>query len=92
MNKSVHYHNKNKCIFPLEILKSVIIFHIVVCRKAGNGDSFEMRWVPAEDFTEIRIMPKMLLDHLPENVYKTLDTVINEQRTEIVDYDGIAVI
>lgn len=61
-------------------------------KKAGNGDSFEMRWVPAEDFTEIRIMPRMLLDHLPENVYKTLDTVINEQRTEIVDYDEIAII
>lgn len=60
-------------------------------RKAGNEDSFQMKWVSAEDFTEMRIMPRMLLDHLPENVYKTLDLVINEQCTEIVDYNEIVV-
>ena len=42
-----------------------------------------MRWAPAEDFTELKIEPMMLLDHLPENVYKTIDTVLSEQVQEI---------
>lgn len=42
-----------------------------------------MRWATPEDFKELRVMPRMLLDHLPENVLKTLDNVLNEQRTEI---------
>lgn len=53
-------------------------------RKAGRGGpTYEMRWAPAEDFTELKIEPRMLLDHLPENVYKTIDTVLNEQVQEI---------
>lgn len=51
-----------------------------------------MRWVLPEDFTELRVMPRMLLDHLPENIYKTLDTVLNEQRTEIVEFTEITLI
>lgn len=42
-----------------------------------------MRWAQAEDFTELKIEPRMLLDHLPENVYETIDTVLNEQVQEI---------
>lgn len=53
-------------------------------RKAGRGGpTYEMRWAQAEDFTELKIEPRMLLDHLPENVYKTIDTVLNEQVKEI---------
>lgn len=53
-------------------------------RKAGTGGpSFEMRWAVAEDFMELKIMPRMLLDHLPENVYKTLDTILKEQKDNI---------
>lgn len=37
-----------------------------------------MRWATAEDFIELRVMPRMLLDHLPENVCKTLETVLEE--------------
>lgn len=39
-----------------------------------------MRWATAEDFMELKVMPRMLLDHLPENVYKTLDTLLKEQK------------
>jgi len=42
-----------------------------------------MRWASPEEFTELRVEPRMLLDHLPENVYKTLETVLAEQPTEI---------
>lgn len=48
-----------------------------------NGDDFEMRWATPEDFNEMRIMPRMLLDHLPENVMKTIDAVLECQQTEI---------
>lgn len=53
-------------------------------RKAGTGGpTFEMRWATAEDFMELKVMPRMLLDHLPENVYKTLDIILREQRNNI---------
>lgn len=41
-----------------------------------------MRWASAEDFTEFKIMPRMLLDHLPDNVIRTLSTVLEEQKSE----------
>ncbi|XP_060529277.1 diacylglycerol lipase-beta-like [Cylas formicarius] len=53
-------------------------------RKAGTGGpDFEMRWAKAEDFMELKVMPKMLLDHLPDNVYKTLDTILKEQSDNV---------
>ena len=39
-----------------------------------------MRWAMAEEFTQIEVMPRMLLDHLPENVSTVLDTILQEQR------------
>uniref|UniRef100_A0A8D9AJR1 sn-1-specific diacylglycerol lipase n=1 Tax=Cacopsylla melanoneura TaxID=428564 RepID=A0A8D9AJR1_9HEMI len=51
---------------------------------APASETFEMRWASCvNDFNELRIMPRMLLDHLPENVHKTVCTVLEEQRTEI---------
>lgn len=50
-------------------------------RKAGTGGpNYEMRWATSEDFMELKVMPRMLLDHLPENVYETLDHILKEQR------------
>lgn len=61
--------------------------------KVLNGDDFEMRWATPEDFNEMRIMPRMLLDHLPENVMKTIDAVLDCQQTEIgLDVAEITVI
>lgn len=42
-----------------------------------------MRWAPAEDFMELKVMPRMLLDHLPDNVYKVLDTILREQKDNV---------
>ena len=44
-----------------------------------------MRWAIAEDFREVKVMPRMLLDHLPENVYKALNTILYEQRNNVSD-------
>jgi sn1-specific diacylglycerol lipase len=56
----------------------------LIYRKAGTGGpSYEMRWATAEDFMELKVMPRMLLDHLPENVYKTLDIILREQRDDV---------
>ncbi|XP_065203555.1 diacylglycerol lipase-beta [Planococcus citri] len=61
--------------------------------KVLNGDDFEMRWATCEDFLEMRIMPRMLLDHLPENVFKTLNAIMECQQTEIgMDMPEITVI
>jgi sn1-specific diacylglycerol lipase len=38
-----------------------------------------MRWAVAEDFMQLAVMPRMILDHLPENVDKVLDTILQEQ-------------
>lgn len=54
------------------------------CRKSGSGGpGYEMRWAPAEDFMELKVMPRMLLDHLPDNVYKVLDTILREQKDNV---------
>lgn len=45
-----------------------------------------MRWLAPDSFEELRVMPRMLLDHLPENVHKVLSTVLDEQETEIEDH------
>ena len=39
-----------------------------------------MRWAAAEDFMQLAVMPRMILDHLPKNVDKVLDTILQEQQ------------
>lgn len=52
-------------------------------RKARTGGpTFEMRWCQAEEFQEFRVMPRMVLDHLPDNVFKCLTTVLEDQKTQ----------
>ncbi|KAH9643340.1 hypothetical protein HF086_008827 [Spodoptera exigua] len=41
--------------------------------------TYEMRWACPEDFMELQVMPRMLLDHLPENVHRTIRTVLEER-------------
>lgn len=51
-------------------------------RKSNTGGpTYEMRWATAEDFSELKVMPRMLLDHFPDNIYKTLTTVLEQQKT-----------
>ncbi|XP_066139540.1 diacylglycerol lipase-beta-like [Euwallacea fornicatus] len=66
------------------------ILHIVSRKKtkaekksSSSGPGYEMRWAIAEDFMELKVMPRMLLDHLPDNVYKVLDTILREQRDNV---------
>ena len=56
-------------------------FYASLCRKSGiRGSKFAMRWAVAEDFMQLAVMPRMLLDHLPENVDKVLDTILQQQQ------------
>ncbi|XP_039446380.1 diacylglycerol lipase-beta-like isoform X1 [Culex pipiens pallens] len=64
------------------------ILHIVRRKKTElekktntGGPTFEMRWATAEDFMELKVMPRMLLDHLPDNVFRTLTRILEEQKT-----------
>ncbi|XP_073943872.1 diacylglycerol lipase-beta-like isoform X3 [Choristoneura fumiferana] len=43
--------------------------------------TYELRWACPEDFMELQVMPRMLLDHLPENVHRTIQTVLEERHT-----------
>lgn len=65
------------------------ILHIVRRKKTElekksntGGPTYEMRWATAEDFTELKVMPRMLLDHLPDNIFKTISTVLEEQKAK----------
>ncbi|PSN51081.1 hypothetical protein C0J52_01501 [Blattella germanica] len=51
-----------------------------VDQKTNDKTRYAMRWAIAEEFTQIEVMPRMLLDHLPENVDMVLDTILQEQR------------
>lgn len=64
------------------------ILHIARRKRMGiekkvktHEQTYEMRWAIPEDFMELQVMPRMLLDHLPENVYKTIETVLKEKPT-----------
>jgi sn1-specific diacylglycerol lipase len=40
--------------------------------------SYEMRWATPEDFLEIKVMPRMMLDHFPPSVGKPITKVLKE--------------
>ncbi|KAH0561596.1 diacylglycerol lipase-beta-like isoform X2 [Cotesia glomerata] len=49
-------------------------------RKTNKKDrQYEMRWAQPEDFMELSVMPRMLLDHLPENLELALSTLLKQQ-------------
>ncbi|XP_071573834.1 diacylglycerol lipase-beta-like isoform X1 [Temnothorax nylanderi] len=65
------------------------ILHIARCKlEKTEGKSkkqlakerkYEMRWAQAEEFTKLTVMPRMLLDHLPENIERALATLLEQQ-------------
>lgn len=64
------------------------ILHIARRKRMGiekkvrtQEPTYEMRWACPEDFMELQVMPRMLLDHLPENVHRTIQTIIEERHT-----------
>lgn len=68
---------KNVNYFEMLIL---IIQNKFYRKTKTGGPTYEMRWATPDEFTEFRIMPRMLLDHLPDNILKTLSTVIEENK------------
>ncbi|XP_063983800.1 diacylglycerol lipase-beta-like [Diachasmimorpha longicaudata] len=59
------------------------ILHMAKCKlddKEKRGErKFEMRWAQPEEFMELSVMPRMLLDHLPENLEIALRSLIKQQ-------------
>ncbi|XP_043272623.1 diacylglycerol lipase-beta-like isoform X2 [Venturia canescens] len=64
------------------------ILHLARCKPSQPDKSkkvskkerqYEMRWAEAEDFMELSVMPRMLLDHLPENLEFALATLLRQQ-------------
>ncbi|KAG5678518.1 hypothetical protein PVAND_008185 [Polypedilum vanderplanki] len=49
-------------------------------KKSTQTSIFEMRWAQPEDFTELKIMPRMMLDHFPQNIMKVLTRILNERK------------
>ncbi|XP_008558355.1 diacylglycerol lipase-beta [Microplitis demolitor] len=49
-------------------------------KKSKKDQQYEMRWAQAEDFMELSVMPRMLLDHLPENLEIALGTLLKQQQ------------
>ncbi|KAJ2952676.1 hypothetical protein O0L34_g7015 [Tuta absoluta] len=71
---------------PARLFTAGRILHIVRRKRMGiekkvrtQEPTYEMRWACAEDFMELQVMPRMLLDHLPENVHHTIETVLEEK-------------
>uniref|UniRef100_A0ABD2WME4 Uncharacterized protein n=1 Tax=Trichogramma kaykai TaxID=54128 RepID=A0ABD2WME4_9HYME len=70
------------------------ILHIARCKpnvkekksKQKNKDKkFEMRWAQPEEFMELTVMPRMLLDHLPENLEEALSILVEQQDSLPID-------
>ncbi|XP_065334856.1 diacylglycerol lipase-beta-like isoform X2 [Cloeon dipterum] len=64
------------------------ILHITRCKSAGpNGTDrrrhHELRWASKEHFTQLRVMPRMILDHLPENILAALDDLLDEHEQRV---------
>lgn len=48
-----------------------------------------MRWASADEFTEFKIMPRMMLDHMPDNILKSITTILDEQKTMLETIENI---
>ena len=65
------------------------ILHIIKCkpekvegkRKKQKADEkrYEMRWAQPEEFPELIVMPRMVLDHLPKCIEKALTALVEQQ-------------
>lgn len=63
-------------------------FFLFTCsKKKKNEKKYEMRWAQPEEFTKLIVMPRMLLDHLPENLEKALATLIEQQKDLPIYFD-----
>ncbi|XP_014208367.1 sn1-specific diacylglycerol lipase beta-like [Copidosoma floridanum] len=68
------------------------ILHIAKCKpaskekkkKKNKEKQFEMRWALPEEFMELSVMPRMLLDHLPENLEEALAILLKQQEESTI--------
>ncbi|KOX67397.1 Sn1-specific diacylglycerol lipase alpha [Melipona quadrifasciata] len=76
-------------VMRLSNLRTSLLRVLHACRlpKKQNKEEkkFEMRWAQPEEFTELLVMPRMLLDHLPENIDEAITTLL-EQQKELPQY------
>ncbi|XP_060810723.1 diacylglycerol lipase-beta [Amyelois transitella] len=60
------------------------ILHIAKNKSTGKSSKSEpkymMAWTSPEEFRDIVIMPRMLMDHMPENVHHAIKTILEENR------------
>ncbi|CAK9804113.1 Diacylglycerol lipase-beta [Anthophora quadrimaculata] len=73
------------------------ILHIIKCKpERSEGKSkkqkvkekkYEMRWAQPEEFTDLVVVPRMLLDHLPENIEEALSTLLEQQNKLPYQFD-----
>ncbi|XP_052757543.1 diacylglycerol lipase-beta-like isoform X2 [Galleria mellonella] len=62
-------------------------------RKSGKQEpKYSIKWAIPDDFNVVQVMPRMLLDHLPENVYDAVKSVVSESRTSASRSVQVAVI
>lgn len=58
-----------------------MIYNSYISKKQlAKERKYEMRWAQAEEFTKLTVMPRMLLDHLPENIERALATLLEQQK------------
>lgn len=73
--------SRTRLFSPGRILHITYVKKSATDKKSGiRGSKFAMRWAVAEEFMQLAVMPRMILDHLPENVDKVLDTILREQQ------------
>ncbi|XP_033330758.1 diacylglycerol lipase-beta [Megalopta genalis] len=48
-------------------------------KEISKEKKYEMRWAQPEEFRELIVMPRMLLDHLPESIEQAMKTLIKQQ-------------
>lgn len=41
-----------------------------------------MRWATPDDFLEMRVMPRMFLDHFPHNIMKVLTSILKDRKND----------
>lgn len=52
--------------------------------KKSTSSTYEMRWASPEDFVEMKVQPRMLLDHFPQNILKVLTTILKDRKSDSI--------
>ena len=44
-----------------------------------DGPRYEYRWAHRSEFNDVRVTPRMMTDHYPDNVYRALRDIANAE-------------